>query len=172
MRRSTYSSLFSYPPENVYPIKKPGDVPKITPGDHSTYRYCTYSSSGGDTVLKQLLLYDSTFMLKAPCAERWTSAPVRTCLHATAPLTVPTAPPTLRRLSSPLCYTRSEATPPCAYSGRLQGSHSSHVVYSSRLCFFCALRVTTPPTQPSPSRTSTPRFTSDTSRAGGGDISN
>ena len=97
MRRSTYSCLVSYPPEKIYPIKKPGDVPKMTPGDHSTYRYCTYSS-GGDTVLEQLLVCHSTSMLKAPCAERWTSAPVRTCLHATASSTVPTAP-TLRRLS-------------------------------------------------------------------------
>ena len=165
MRRSTYSCLVSYPPEKIYPIKKPGDVPKMTPGDHSTYRYCTYSS-GGDTVLEQLLVCHSTSMLKAPCAERWTSAPVRTCLHATASLTVPTAP-TLRRLSFPLCYTRSEATSYCAYSGRHQGSHGSHT--QSLFCFFCALRVITPPNQPSPSRTSTPLFTSDTSRAGGGD---
>ena len=137
----------------------------MTPGDHSTHRHCTYSS-GGDTVLGQLLLYDSTPMLKAPCAECWTLAPVRTCLHATAPLTVPTAP-TLRRLSS-LCYTRSAATSYCAYSGQHQGSHGSHT--QSLFCFFCALRVMTPLNQPSPSHTSTPRCTSDTSRGGGGDM--
>ena len=55
MPRSTYGSLVSYPPDNLYPFKKPWDVPKMTPGDHSTYRYSKYSS-GGDTVLEQLSL--------------------------------------------------------------------------------------------------------------------
>ena len=131
----------------------------MTPGDHSKRRYWTYSS-GGDTVLEQLPLYDSTSTLKAPCAERWASAPVRTCSHATAPLTVPT-PPTLRRLSS-LCYTtRSEATSYCAYSGRRQGSYGRHTQACSASRNFLALRVITPPNQPSPRRTHTPRFTSD-----------
>ena len=69
-------SLVSYPPEicTKYSIKKPGDVPKMNPGDYSTYRYCAYGS-GGATLLEQLLLYGSTSILKAPCAERRTSAP-------------------------------------------------------------------------------------------------
>ena len=41
--RSTFSGLVSYPLDNLYPIEKPGDVPKMTPGHHSTYRCCTYT---------------------------------------------------------------------------------------------------------------------------------
>ena len=136
MRRSSGSNLVRYPPEKLYQIKKPGDAPKMTPGDHSTSRYCTYRS-GGDTAFDQLLLCDSTSMLKAPCAERWTSAPVRTCLHVTASLTVPIAP-TLRRLISHLCYTRSEATSYCAYPGRRQGSRGSHTQACSASSVLCA----------------------------------
>ena len=63
-----------YPPEKMYLGMHPS-----TPGDNSsTYRYCTYSSSGGDTVPEQLLLYNSSSMLKGACAERWTPTPVRT----------------------------------------------------------------------------------------------
>ena len=150
MRRSTYSSLVSYPPQKIYPINKPGDVPKMTPGDHRTYRYSTYKvavairySSSSYSCMTQHIS-----MLKASCAERWTSAPVRICLHATAPLTVPTAP-TLQRLCS-LRHMRSEATSCCRYSGRHQGSHGSHTQACSASS---ALRVITPPNQPSPSRT-------------------
>ena len=74
-------------------------------------------------------------MLKDPCAERWASAPVRTCLHVAAPLTVPTAP-TLRRLSSPLRYTRSEETSYCVRNlvGIKDHSHTKACSASSVVC--------------------------------------
>ena len=124
----------------------------------------TYSS-GGDTVLEQSLLYDSTNVLNAPCAECWTSAPARKCLHATAHRSNSNHAPTTE-----FCSTRSEVTSYCAYSGRRQGSHGRHTqaCLASRNSF--ALRVITSPNQPSQRRTRAPRFTSDTSRAGGGDI--
>ena len=81
----TYVYIMIVPPQDrhLYRIDKFINVPTLNPGDRTTYPRYTYSS-GGDAVLEQLLLYGSTSI--------YTSAPVRTCLHATAPLTVPTAP--------------------------------------------------------------------------------
>ena len=96
VRRSTQGSLVSYPREKIYLVRvsnyetrgctqddpwRPQYVPVLY--EHKRRRYGT-STSGGDTVLEQLLLNDSTYMLTAHCAERWASAP--TCLVATAPL--------------------------------------------------------------------------------------